>query len=238
MNDYPKVSPHSPLTEVLPDVFFVQGSLGFSVGFRFSRNMVVLREARELTLINAVRLSETELERLEALGNVKNVMRIGTMHGMDDAFYVDRYQASFWCQQGPGRYSEPLITDTLSAEAQLPVSGLRCIPFQSIKQPECVLLLERHGGLLITCDSIQDWSDYGQCTWLARRVMPLMGFKKRLLIGPIWKKLLTDDHVALQREFEAISQLPFRHLIAAHGGVRRDDAREHVAAAIRVAFAN
>ena len=236
MPQYARVTPHSPIQEVFPDVFFVQGSFRAAPGFRFSRNMVVLREGDELTVINAVRLNDNEQARLDELGQVKHVMRIGTMHGMDDPYYVDRYDARFWCQEGQGQYSEPAVSDFLRENSTLPISGLRCLPFYATREPECVLLLERHGGLLIACDAMQDWTDYRQCTWPAKVVMPRMGFEKRVLVGPIWMKLLVEDRQALSEDFSRILQQDFAHFVAAHGGFRKDNAKAHVAQAIRLAL--
>ncbi|HCS26432.1 MAG TPA: hypothetical protein DIW43_03205 [Spongiibacteraceae bacterium] len=237
MTTYAKITPHSAIREILPDVFFVQGSYRFAIGFRFSRNMLVLRQGRELTVINPVRLNETEEQKLDALGTVRHVMRLGTFHGMDDPYYVDRYQATFWCQPGKGQYSVPAIDQELGALAQLPIEGLSCLPFTATKEPECVLHLARDGGLLISCDSLQDWSDYGQCTWLSKRVLPRMGFEKRLLVGPIWKKLFSTDNAMLKQDFDKILALGCKHFVGAHGGYRLHDAGEHLEAAVTKAFA-
>jgi hypothetical protein len=37
-----------------------------------------------------VRLDEPSLAELEKLGRVANVVKIGSLHGRDDAFYVSR----------------------------------------------------------------------------------------------------------------------------------------------------
>jgi len=42
--------------------------------------------AKQLTLINPVRRDEEGLRALEALGEIKHVLRLGPLHGMDDAF--------------------------------------------------------------------------------------------------------------------------------------------------------
>ena len=65
-----------------------------------NRNMVILRNGRELSLINAVRLFPAEEARLQKLGKVKHVIRLGYYHGVDDRYYVDSYGAEFWCQAG------------------------------------------------------------------------------------------------------------------------------------------
>src|SRR4051812_14909963 len=99
MDRFPAAMPHGPIEEVFPNVFFVTGTMRgpfFESVWQFSRNMVVVREGDRLTLVNAVRLGEEGLAALDALGKVVNVVKIGSMHGVDDAFYVDRYRATYW----------------------------------------------------------------------------------------------------------------------------------------------
>ena len=62
--------------------------------------MVIIRNGNELSLINTVRLNEEGLAVLDALGTVKNVIRIGAFHGRDDGFYLERYQAKLWALKG------------------------------------------------------------------------------------------------------------------------------------------
>ena len=74
------------------------------------------------------------------------------------------------------------------------------------------------------------------CSWPARLIMPLIGFKRTTLIGPLWLKAMTPDGGSLRPDFERLLELQFDHLIAAHGGPRRDDAHTAVAAAFARAF--
>lgn len=59
-----------------------------------NRNMVIVKSGDELALINPVRLSDAALSQLDALGNVRHVLRLGDFHGLDDRFYVDRLHSS------------------------------------------------------------------------------------------------------------------------------------------------
>jgi hypothetical protein len=97
---YPAVCPHDPIEQIGEDVFMVRGSVKLNPVLRITRNMAIVRHGGELTLINPLRLSETELARLDAMGEVKHVVRMGAFHGMDDPFYVDRYRPRFWSQSG------------------------------------------------------------------------------------------------------------------------------------------
>ena len=87
---------------------------------RVTRNMAIVRHAGELTLANPIRLSDQGLQALEALGEVKHVIRLGPFHGLDDPFYTDRYKLAFWCQEGGETYPEPIIDHALTEGGDLP----------------------------------------------------------------------------------------------------------------------
>ncbi len=95
---------HGDIREVLPDVFFVTGTNKIhheGVDIQTSRNMVILRNGSELTLVNTVRLNEEGLKKLESLGSVTHIVRIGAFHGRDDAFYRKHYpMAQLWGLKG------------------------------------------------------------------------------------------------------------------------------------------
>jgi hypothetical protein len=59
---------------------------------QFSRDMTVVRDGNALTPINSIRLDGAGLAQLDALGRVAQVVKIGSLHGRDDAFY----EAHLW----------------------------------------------------------------------------------------------------------------------------------------------
>jgi len=62
---YPPAYPHDQIQSLYPGVFLLHGSIKMGPGMRMNRNMVILQDGTELTLINPVRMSE---EGLAALG--------------------------------------------------------------------------------------------------------------------------------------------------------------------------
>ncbi len=54
---YPPAYPHDPAAEIAADIFMVRGSIRMNPIMRISRNMVIVRHQRELTLINPMRLT-------------------------------------------------------------------------------------------------------------------------------------------------------------------------------------
>lgn len=236
--DYPPPTPHDPLVEVFPDVFLVRGSYRASAWLSFNRNMVVVRQADELTVINSVRLQPRHEEQLEALGTVRHVIRLAYFHGLDDRYYVDRYGAEFWAAAGSRTRPGPAATRELATGNDLPFSPATAYVTQHGRFPEAVILLEREGGILFTCDSLQYYTDRRYCSPAARIMMPLMGFPLQMIVGPRWLKALTPEGGSMQADFEHIATLPFRHLIPGHGSVCHDDAGPKVREAIRRVWEN
>ena len=237
MTDYPAPQAHGELKELADGVFWVQGSARMNPVVGISRNMTVVREGDELTVVNAVRLSAAGEQALDRLGTVKHVVRLGCFHGLDDRYYVDHYGAEFWCQADSTHYKEPTPTQVLAEGQALPIADAELREFRGAKRPECALLVKRAGGILVTCDSFQNWADRGHMSLAARVMMPFMGFKATLIVGPLWLKFMTPKGGSLRADFDRVVELEFDHLIGAHGGAWRGGAREKARAAVESTFA-
>ena len=235
--DYPAPKPHGEIEELADGVFWVQGSIRMNPVVEISRNMTVIREGDDLTVVNAVRLSAAGEAALDRLGAVKHVVRLGCFHGLDDRYYVDHYGAEFWCQPDSAPYKVPVPTQTLAEGAPLPIADAELREFRGAKRPECALLIKRAGGVLVTCDSLQNWADRGRLSLMARIMMPLMGFKSTLIVGPKWLKFMTPSGGSLRADFDRLLELEFDQTIGGHGGPWRHGAREQVRIAVTRAFA-
>ena len=236
MSNLTPLQPHGSLEEFAPDVFRLRGSVAMGPGIRIARNMVVLRHDGELTVLSGVRLDDAERARLDALGTVRNVVKIG-MHGMDDAWFLQEWpDADLWTLPGVDHRPGGRSADReLSAES-LPVPWLRFFQFQDTKAPECALLADRDGGVLLTCDSVQHWPDLDGCSLLGKGVSKLMGLQKRMpVIGPPWKMRMTPQGGSLKADFERLAALDFAHLIGGHGAPMRD-AKEALVATVEATF--
>ncbi len=87
-------------------------------------------------------------------------------------------------------------------------------------------MVRRAGGILITCDAVQNWPDTRGCSAIAKVATRLMGFTKRpAQIGPPWRKGMTPPGESLREDFERLAALEFRHLIGGHGAPLRDTAK-------------
>ena len=229
---FPPVCPHDPIEQISDDLFMARGSVRLNPIVRITRNMAIVRDQGELTLINPIRLSDAELTRLESLGPVKHVLRMGAMHGMDDPFYMDRYQPTFWCQEGGTLYSEPAIDRTLQEGGDLPFANAKLFCFRKTKEPECAVLLESGRGTLLTTDGIQHYGDYSHNNLPARLLLPFLGFAKTTLLGPIWLKVMTPEGDTLRDEFDRLLELEFDALLSAHGTFLERGAHEAVRSAV------
>jgi hypothetical protein len=233
---YPPATPHDPIEEIATDLFMVRGSVRMNAFMRITRNMAIVRHQGELSLVNPIRLDEETERQLLALGSIEQILRLGPMHGLDDPYYVERFDAELWAQGESKTYPEPKIAQKLAADRPLPFPEAELFAFGGTTQPESALLIRRDPGILLTCDSIQHYGDYHHNTLLARLVMPRIGFPKTSVVGPIWLKIMTPEGGSLKTEFERLLTLDFDRLLSAHGSLLTSGAKDSVAAAVRRAF--
>ena len=230
------IYPHGPVEEIADDVFMVRGSIKLNRVLRISRNMGVIREGSDLTLINPIRLDADGEAQLQSLGQVSNLLRLGPFHGVDDPYYADNFTARFWCQPGGQAYTEPPIDVELGSESTLPFADGELFEFTGTLQPECALLLKRERGILFTCDAIQHYGDYSYNNLPARLLMPRIGFPKTTIVGPFWLKLMTPEGANLEGDFRRLLELEFDTLLSAHGTLLAGGAHAAVAAAVARTF--
>jgi len=236
--EYSPVWPHGTLEAAFPDVFVVMGTNKTShagVDFQTSRTMTVVREDGALTLLNTVRLDDEGLRALEGLGEVRHVVRLGAFHGRDDPFYCDRYGATLWALPEATHADGRATARPLVEGGPFPLADGATFVFASAGFPEAAVLLARAGGILITCDAIQNW------THVDRFFSPECGamFAAQGLIRPAnipstWIGACNPR----ADDFHRLLALPFRHLISAHGEPLRDEAHPRVAASVAAVFAD
>lgn len=232
---FPAAEPHAPLEKVLDDVYFLHGSIRMAPGMRINRNMVVFRHDGELTLVNPVRLDDDA--ELDKLGAVKHVVRIGAFHGMDDRYYLDKYDAKFWSQERAKLPDDAPKPDVVIAEhGEVPIPNATFFVFREAKEPESALLLNRHGGVLVTCDSVQHHVDKTNCSFLGKAAMSLMGFMRPMNIGPPWLKRMTKEGGSLEPDFRRLLELDFDHAAGGHGQFCKGGAHDKLSATVTAVF--
>jgi hypothetical protein len=222
MKDFPAPLPHGPLREIFPDVFVVRGSYRMGPMVSIARNMIVVREGGDLTLVNAVRLSAAGEAELERLGAVKHLVKLGFFHTLDDPYMRSRYTPTFWAPVPPDARSEKLVDGGPS-----PLRRASVFVFERASLGEAALLIDQpQGNLLVTCDSVQNWVDMAGCSLLGGLIGRAMGFVEPAKIGPIWLKKNTGGNAAAMRpDFDRLLARDFKHLVAGHGVLLRDEAK-------------
>ena len=227
--------PHGPITQLFDDVFFVMGTNRVQhagVDLQTSRTMLVVRDQDDLTIINTVRLDDAGLAALDALGTVRHVIRLGAFHGRDDPFYRDRYGASIWALPR-SVHVDGRPADRSLSEGALPISGARVFVFDSAKHPEAAILLRHEGGLLVTCDAIQNWAVADR--FFSAETASL--FMAQGLIRPVnipstWRGACEPKRA----DFDRLLSLDFRHLVTAHGEPVCGDAHMQIARTVDEVF--
>jgi hypothetical protein len=218
------------LEQVFDDVWWAWGTVKFMPGIVFPRNMTIVREGGELVVIHPVLMPDDEQKKIEALGPIKHVVRLGAFHGMDDAKYVARYQPTVWMPPGCD-HTLDVATKPLTVGGELPIKGATLFEFGTSKTPETAMLVPRHGGILLTCDSIQNWETADGCSFLGRVMARAMGFRGRACIGPGWRKQCEPkDGVGFKPHFDDVLGLEFRHVLSGHGKPIKDTARDDLRA--------
>lgn len=236
---FPPALPHGEIKELLPGLHLVTGTVAMPgpLPVRFSRNMAIVREGERLVLVNSVRLDDAGLAALDALGKVTDVVRLAANHGMDDPFYKDRYGAKVWAVRGQ-RYTAGFNTSApqtyfaadaeLDAGSALPLAGARLHVFDS-RPPEGILFLDRHGGVAISGDCLQNWAGPdAYFSWLGKLLMRMMGFIKPHNIGPGWLKQCKPP----REQLRGILDVPFANVLPAHGAPVLGDAQDRYRPAI------
>ncbi len=214
----------------------LRGSIKMNLMVRITRNMAVVRNGNELSLINPVRVNEKVEAQLSALGEIKHVIRLGCFHGVDDPYYVEKFGACMWAQAGGTSYTTPGIEKELSSKASLPFEDAEIFEFSGTAQPECALLLNCDEGILLTCDAIQNYGNYSYNNLVAKIMMPFIGFPKTTIVGPVWLKLMTKEGESLESEFRRLLSLKFDQLLAGHGTLLKTGAHAAVERAVNKAF--
>ncbi len=198
-----------------------------------SRNMVIIRNDKQLTLINTVRLDEKGLAAMDALGEVVNIVRIGSFHGRDDGFYMDRYNAKLWALKEMKHDSGKVTDIELVPGGAIPFPRCTLFVFETSVHPEGILHVDQEGGILITCDSIKNWLSADEFfSAETAKLYEEQGYFGPATISEVWKQACQVQSSDIQR----LKALSFRHLLSAHGDPLLNKAHEQVSKTIKKEF--
>ena len=222
--------------QVFDDIWWAWGTVQFAPGIRFPRNMTIIREGGELVVIHPVLMPDAEQKKLEALGPIKHIIRLGAFHGMDDIHYKQRYQATLWAPAGVDCAAGLAVDKQLVPGGALPLAGATLHEFARSRTPETVIHLDRHGGVVLACDSIQNWERADGLSALGGVMARMMGFRGRACIGPGWRKQSEPKDQLFAADFEKLLALSWKHAIGGHGAPMRDTAHDDLAASVKKTY--
>lgn len=235
MSNFPEQLPHDDIQEIMPHIFQVRGQIKFNSTppAEFSRNMYIVREAGALTLINTLRLDAESLKKLDALGDVKHVIKLGDFHGRDDAFYLNRYDAQFWAIPGMTFTRGEQISRPLVGGQHGPINESTAFIFDTPDFIEAALYLNQHGGILFTCDSLQTTREpdkyFNEAT---KKFRESVDTSLPAFIGPgFWSRGKPK-----LKDMERLTSFEFQHLFSAHGPVLLNTAQKEVKSAVNRVF--
>src|SRR5438093_857607 len=83
--------------------------------------LVAARGPQGWVLLNPVRLSERAESELLAKAPFRHAVRLGTYHGRDDRYYVDKFGVEFWGVPGEQTYPEPKFTREVTEDGSFPI---------------------------------------------------------------------------------------------------------------------
>jgi hypothetical protein len=239
-DEFAAAQPHGEIQEVFKDLFYVQGTVAMGPGMRATRNMTIVREGGDLVLLNAVRLSKQGEADLAKLGEIKHVFRLGAFHGMDDAYYVKHHKAKYWTFSNARDNVKVKADEELNEQAKLPITKAKLVQFRNARFGEGVLFLDQDGGVLLACDGVQHHETTDGNSLLAKLFMKVMGFTKYpAIVGKPWLNQMENRNgPSLQTDYERILELPFTHMLAAHGAVLKNSAHTELKAMVKRRYAS
>jgi hypothetical protein len=213
---FPDALAHDTITKDADGVYAVRGGFKMGPGMRISRTMTVLEGDDGLVLLNAVRLSEEGEAELAKLGVVKHLVKLSDSHGVDEPYFVHRYQPQVWAMPEAKLRHGTSPARTLSGTG--PISNGKVLAFHGTSGwAEVAYLVPHGGGTLVTCDALQHHVDQEHTSFLARTLTPLMGFKGGLIVASMWRKLQKVRGEQVRRAFAEVTERSFANLVTGHG---------------------
>ncbi len=215
MTSFPKHLPHGSLTPVVDGVYCVRGSFGMGPGVIIGRTMTVVDTGDGLVVLNAVRLSDSAQAELDALGQVKHLVKLSDSHSIDEPFYVDRYKPAVWSLPGAAM-GELSVDRSLGQDG--PVAGGVVVDYgETAGWREGAYLVPMGGGTLVTCDAIGNYADTEGASFLGRIMTSLMGFKGGVVVPPMWRRFQKIKGARVRETLSGLVDRSFANLVTGHG---------------------
>jgi hypothetical protein len=227
------LEPHEPLLERGPGLWTVDGEWR---GGALRRRMTVLRVGDGLVLHAAIRLSEPELARLDALGPVVGIVVPNRFHDSDAPFYAERHPRALVLVPAALRESQGRrlrIEGTI--EADWPASwapDLEALELGGTRSHETAFL-HRASRTLVLTDLVFNLRATDFRGRVERWLMSRNGIVDRFGPSRLFLWAFMKDRAALRASLATIDAWDFERVVMSHGHVVEQGGK----AALRAAFA-
>ncbi|MEZ4741138.1 MAG: hypothetical protein R3B45_01595 [Bdellovibrionota bacterium] len=209
--NYFRLLPHGPLKEVLPNVFTVTGLMRIYGLFQYSRAMTILNENGTLAIINPVRVEEDLLNKIQKLGQIKYLLKIGQLHNVDVPFYMDKFSLELWINRNDPSVDESYSTRYFDDVDEIPILRCKVRTIRGSEIKESILVTPGDGGCLHSCDAFVNMGSDPNHNWLTSKLSKFL--PDPTYIGPNWIKMAKPPEASLK----FVLDFDFENFIPAHG---------------------
>ncbi len=230
MKKYFKVMPHQKIIKNFDNVYSLTGSMRLFGIFKYSRNMVILKQDEKLCLVNPIRLHKEEEEKLLKMGKIHSVLKLGRLHSVDLPYYLDNFSPQLWASNKDSfiQNHNYKVDIDLEKNSTLPFLNLQIYSFKTSKENEAIAFLPHAGGIMLSCDAFVNMKKIDpMANWLVKILSNLL--PEPTYIGPNWYKVMKP----MKEEFHEILKYDFNIMIPAHGPILINNANEKIKHYIR-----
>lgn len=225
MMNYFRQLPHKKISKNYENIYSLMGSMKLLGIFKYSRNMVILKEGEKLCLVNPVRLDETEELKLLELGKVHSILKLGRLHSVDLPYYMDKFSPKLWASESDSfvkshNYSIDIDLDKTN---KLPFLEMKIYSFITSKENEAVAFLPQEKGIMLSCDAFVNMNKFDpMANCLVRTLSKLL--PEPTYIGPNWYKVMKPK----KEDFDEVLSFKFDKMIPAHGPILKQEAFQKI----------
>jgi hypothetical protein len=225
MKNYFKLMPHQSISENYNNVYSLIGSMQLFGIFKYSRNMIILKDGDRLCLVNPVRLNEEEEKKLLSMGKIHSILKLGRLHSVDVPYYMDKFSPKLWasCEDSFLKKHDYSIDIDLEKTSSIPFLDIQIYSLKTSKENEAVAYLPQDGGVLLACDALVNMKKIDpMANWLVRTLSKIL--PEPTYIGPNWYKAMKPK----KEDFEDILKFKFDKMIPAHGPILKGNADKKI----------
>lgn len=208
------VLPHTPLTQLADNVWWLSGDLP---GMSLKRTMTVVRLAQGgLLFYNAIAVDEPTRSAIEALGAPQVLVVPNGMHRLDAPAYKRRYpKLQVVGPEGSRKKIEEVLPLDRSCELFIPDPVVWFEPLAGVRS-ECAMWVRSSDGLTLVLNDVVFNMDK-KTDFLGNVITTLLGSAPGPRVSRLGKLLLVQDRAALRLELERLAKLPeLVRLVVAH----------------------